>query len=72
MNNANKGWLEAAKIFATNPHAKITCPECNVGEIVIKDEISKDQKKLDRYLVCNSCGKWNVITMSLPRTDFEE
>jgi len=66
MNKVNQGWIEAAKILAKNPKAKFKCPECNVGELMIKDEIMIDKNKMDRYLNCNHCGKWNVITMPIP------
>jgi formate dehydrogenase maturation protein FdhE len=64
MNNINKGWIDAAKILSENPSAKVLCPVCKIGELNVKDEIVISEKKIDRYLICNTCGKWNVLTIA--------
>jgi len=63
MDDPNQ-WIEAAKILEKNATAKVKCPECNTGELMVKDEFAPGKNKLDRYLICNHCGNWNVITMS--------
>ncbi|MFT3676826.1 MAG: hypothetical protein QM781_13115 [Chitinophagaceae bacterium] len=68
MTEQAKRWIEAAKILAENPNKKVKCPECEKGFLTIKDEIVQPLNKMDRYLICDICGKWNVITMNiLPR-----
>ena len=65
MSKKVQAWVEAAKIFAENPKARVKCPECNVGELMVEDVIVKEYNKMDRYIKCNSCGKWNVLTRSI-------
>lgn len=62
MSETYKKWIAAAKAFEDDPNAKVKCPECSIGELFIKDEIALEHRKLDRYLICNYCGKWNVIS----------
>jgi hypothetical protein len=64
MKIENKMWIEAAKILEKDPLAKVQCPECKVGTLIIKDEpLDARGDRIDRYLICDNCGKWNVITM---------
>jgi hypothetical protein len=66
MNEIATLWLEAAKVLAVNPNAIINCPACKIGKLLIKDEpFGKDQ--IDRYLICDACGKYETITMSKPK-----
>lgn len=67
MKSSTKRWLEAGYILQNDPNAIITCPECNVGKLIVKDEpIDNSSTRIDRYLICDTCGKWNVITMQKP------
>jgi hypothetical protein len=59
-------WREAANILAKDPTAKVKCPECGVGNLLVKDVLIEGQRKLDRYMQCDSCSKWNVMTMDIP------
>jgi uncharacterized protein with PIN domain len=60
-------WREAAKAFSNDIHAMVICPECNEGHLFIKDEIIEQWNKLDRYMICDSCRRWNVLTMHVDR-----
>jgi hypothetical protein len=64
--NKPKKWIDAAKILEANPIEKVICPECNIGCLTVIDEIIKGYNKLDRYLICDTCKKRNVLTMSIP------
>jgi hypothetical protein len=66
MNEVSKRWLEAAKVLSKDVTAKISCPECSKGVLLVKDEEIDDWNKIDRYLICNNCGRWEVITMNRP------
>lgn len=66
MEEKTRKWIEAANMLIENPTAKVVCPECEKGFLQVKDEPIEIWKKLDRYLICDSCGKWNVITMANP------
>jgi len=69
MEEKTKKWIEAAKILGINPAAEVVCPECGVGKLLCKDEPIEIWGKIDRYLVCDNCGKWNVMTMDKPAID---
>jgi len=62
MQENTKLWIEAAKILATNPTAKVSCPVCKIGTLNVKDE-SFGNDKIDRYMLCDSCGQHNVLTI---------
>jgi transcription elongation factor Elf1 len=62
-----KKWREAAKIFAKDVNAKVICPECGIGHLMVKDELVEAQKKLDRYMICDNCGRYNVMTIEIPK-----
>lgn len=66
MNELSKKWAEAAKILAKDTSAMVKCPECGIGNLKVKDELIEKWNKLDRYLTCDNCGKWNVLTMEIP------
>ena len=70
MSDTYKLWIAAAKAFENDPNAKVSCPECNTGELFIKDEIALEHGIKDRYLICNFCGKWNVLTMSISPSEY--
>jgi DNA-directed RNA polymerase subunit RPC12/RpoP len=59
-------WGEAANILAKNPTAKVRCPECSIGYLIVKDVLVESQNKLDRYMQCDNCSSYNVITMEIP------
>jgi transcription elongation factor Elf1 len=61
-----KKWIEAGKIFEKNNKAKFNCPECQVGELLSKDEVIGG--KVDRYIYCNACGEFNVLTLILAQS----
>jgi hypothetical protein len=66
MKEQTKNWIDAARILMEEPQLKVPCPECGRGRLVVKDEIiPRREKMIDRYLICDNCGRWNVITMEL-------
>jgi len=67
MNETTRKWIEAGRILQTDTKAIVACPECSIGTLIIKDEPVADgnNQTIDRYLICNNCGKWNVITMNI-------
>lgn len=71
MNEITQKWLEAAKILIKDPKVKIICPECNKGTLIIKDE-EFSETQIDRYMICDNCGRWEVITVGKPKSDNSE
>ena len=61
-----KSWRDAANILEKDTSAKVKCPECGIGYLQVKDELIKGCDKLDRYMICDNCGRWNVMTMVVP------
>ena len=61
MNLTTSKWLDAAQILGKDKNAKVQCPSCGIGILIVRDE-EFDETQIDRYLICNNCGKWNVIT----------
>jgi len=60
-----KKWVEVVIQTEKNSNSSIICPECEVGKLIIKDEIIEGHPvKIDRYFICDNCGKWNVALMS--------
>ena len=63
MDEKYKKWIDAVNQFHLDRQAEIVCTECNKGLLVLKIEPFGDDKE-DWYLICDSCGKWNVATKS--------
>ena len=59
-------WIAAAKALAIDPQAEVKCPSCKQGLLKTKDE-AFGIGKIDRYMYCESCGEWNVLTMVKPQ-----
>jgi len=57
-------WSKAAIILGHDPDAVVLCPECEIGYLKCKDEVFKSKDKVDRYMICNNCGRCNVLTMN--------
>jgi hypothetical protein len=62
MKKSSREWIDAAKIMRKDINAVITCPECREGHLKVKDELITGTNQVDRYMVCDTCGKWNVMT----------
>ncbi len=64
MTEISKSWIEAAKMLCANTHAIVSCPECKIGILKVKDEPIKAWNKVDRYVYCDTCGKFNTLLIS--------
>lgn len=63
--NKTKKWIAAGKLLSLDKEAIVVCPECNDGILIVKDQdIEGNDKLFNRFLICNKCGKYNVITMN--------
>lgn len=70
MTSINKTWVDAAKKLAENKKEQVVCPCCNKSFLKVKDEPIIQWKKIDRYLICESCGQYNVMTGNFRDSDF--
>lgn len=55
-------WIESGRILQSDTTVKVLCPECDKGHLIV-DDVVIEGDRIDRYLICENCGKWNVITM---------
>ena len=53
-------WIDAAIILGNNPDANVLCPECGHANLEVIDAPTGD--RLDRYLSCPSCKRYNVMS----------
>jgi Zn finger protein HypA/HybF involved in hydrogenase expression len=70
MKEATKRWITAGTLLASDPDAKVRCPECEREDLVVMDVPIEGSNELDRYMSCPNCRSWNVMLMSKkePRT----
>jgi hypothetical protein len=55
-------WVEAAKILAADPKAKVRCPRNQDGFLEVEDGVTSTRPRhIERYLRCPMCGATNVI-----------
>jgi rubredoxin len=62
-NDERDRWIEAAKA-AVDVSARITCPRCRKGMLLIEDE-RVDATHQDRHLRCPDCGAHESIFMRI-------
>jgi len=57
-------WIEAGKLIAENPDAKILCPECKRDNLEVKDIKNEDNiAELERIMYCPKCGAGNILRL---------
>ena len=60
--NARKRWIEAAKAFAIQPGAEVSCPACDEGQLSVRDS-EPVAGKIERVLTCGQCSARVFIRM---------
>jgi uncharacterized protein with PIN domain len=65
-----KDWLDAGKAIGQDKTVQVLCPECKTGFLQVKDEPIASWKKIDRYMICDRCGRHNVMTGNFPDSEF--
>jgi hypothetical protein len=64
---ATDRWVTAAKILIRDPSAAVQCPERADGVLAVRDVVAtEDPTTMERYLVCGTCGAFNVVRMRVP------
>ena len=61
QSKVTRAWIEAAKIIAADPSAKVTCPKCGQGTLIIRDHPTHPDYHPDRVMQCDTCGARNVL-----------
>ena len=55
-------WIEAGKVLADDPTAKVLCPENGDGYLEVTDHVAAtDPTKRERYMRCPVCGAFNIL-----------
>ena len=63
MSEVRNKWINAGITLSKNKTATVACPECEDGTLIVKDvPITGIPNKAERYISCNKCGKWNVLS----------
>jgi len=62
-------WLEAAKVLAADPAARVRCPNCQDDFLTIEDIAveSPGGRYVERILRCPACGTWESILREVPK-----
>jgi len=68
MKPTTRKWIEAGTILAKDASAIVRCTERDDGILRVHDEIAKDGKMMERYLLCETCGARNILRMPSPKT----
>lgn len=57
-------WIEAGKLLATDPTVNVTCPECGLSKLSVKDIINENSpQEVERWIFCASCGAKNSLRL---------
>lgn len=63
-NYQSSGWLQAGIKLGEDPNLDITCPECGLSFLMVRDvEIGNI---VERHLACPRCKAGNSLRMSNP------
>jgi hypothetical protein len=55
-------WVEAAKVLAADPRARVPCPRHGDGILEVHDVADPaDPTSIERHLRCPVCGAGNII-----------
>lgn len=60
----NAKWISVAKRISADKSARVVCPECNNGILIVTDEIILNGSHVERWMRCNTCGKANTLLMT--------
>jgi transposase-like protein len=58
-------WLKAGIALGNDPKALVVCPACGEANLEVIDAHAGG--RLDRYIHCPNCKKYNVLTNVAPR-----
>jgi hypothetical protein len=61
----SRAWIEAGSLLARDRSARIVCPSCGRGVLIVSDEPTPDGTHVERWMRCNACGNANTILLTL-------
>lgn len=64
-NRRRRLWLQAGNTLARDPTARIACPTCGRGVLVVSDVRIMDETRVERWMRCDTCGSANTMLMTL-------
>jgi hypothetical protein len=59
-----RAWIEAGKAVAKDSAARVTCPSCGRGVLIVRDELAVGGTRVERWMRCNACEATNTILMT--------
>ena len=59
-----RGWIAAAHALAQDPSARLTCPSCGRGVLVVRDEPISSGARVERWMRCNACRATNTLLIT--------
>jgi hypothetical protein len=62
-------WIQAGIALGQDPSARIVCPNCGTGVLVVTDEPIWDGSHIERWMRCDHCGAANTAIVALEGTD---
>jgi len=57
-------WLQAGSALARDPTARVACPTCGRGVLVVTDAPVMDGSRIERWMRCDTCGSANTMLMT--------
>jgi DNA-directed RNA polymerase subunit M/transcription elongation factor TFIIS len=60
-------WVEAGKLLAEDPNARVLCPKCDDSTLEVEDVRNPNApEELERIMRCAKCGAMNALRLRRP------
>jgi DNA-directed RNA polymerase subunit M/transcription elongation factor TFIIS len=67
MTAETKRWIEAGKVLAEDPAARVSCPKCEDSTLEVEDVRNPNApEELERIMRCGKCGAMNALRLRRP------
>lgn len=67
MKSKSQRWVEAGKVLAEDPTARVSCPRCENSTLEVEDVRNPNTlEELERIMSCGECGAMNVLRLRRP------
>jgi hypothetical protein len=67
MSAETQRWIQAGKVIASDPNAKVKCPRFEDDFLVVEDVPNpRTPEELERIMKCPKCGAMNILRLRRP------
>ena len=67
MNDETQKWIDAGKLIAEDPRARVLCPRFGDSYLEVQDVRNpRNPEELERIMKCPKCGAMNVLRLQRP------